>query len=59
MGFKPAGGIKTASEALEWMILIKQELGNEWLDKSLFRIGASSLLDDIVKNIDKLIKSNV
>ncbi|XP_051174569.1 deoxyribose-phosphate aldolase [Leptopilina boulardi] len=59
VGFKPAGGIKTASEALEWMILIKQELGNEWLDKSLFRIGASSLLDDIVKNIDKLIKSNV
>lgn len=59
MGFKPAGGIKTASQALQWMILIKQELGDEWLDKSLFRIGASSLLDDIVKNINNLLKTHV
>lgn len=59
VGFKPAGGIKTASQALQWMILIKQELGDEWLDKSLFRIGASSLLDDIVKNINNLLKTHV
>lgn len=48
VGFKPAGGIKTSQEALEWMMLVQTELGEEWLTKNLFRIGASSLLDDIV-----------
>ncbi|XP_076247137.1 deoxyribose-phosphate aldolase [Calliopsis andreniformis] len=48
VGFKPAGGIKTAQNALEWMMLTQMELGDEWLTKKLFRIGASSLLDDVV-----------
>ncbi|XP_034186085.2 deoxyribose-phosphate aldolase [Osmia lignaria lignaria] len=48
VGFKPAGGIKTSQDALEWMMLAQMELGDEWLTKDLFRIGASSLLDDIV-----------
>ncbi|XP_076166388.1 deoxyribose-phosphate aldolase isoform X2 [Ptiloglossa arizonensis] len=51
IGFKPAGGIKTAQEALEWIMLVQMELGDEWLTKDLFRIGASSLLDDIVRTI--------
>jgi len=51
VGFKPAGGIKTSADALQWLVLVKEELGNQWLNKHLFRIGASSLLDDIVKAI--------
>ncbi len=51
IGFKPAGGIRTAKQALEWLILIKEELGDTWLDPSLFRIGASSLLGDIERQL--------
>ena len=47
IGYKPAGGIRTAKEALAFLILIKEELGNEWLNNELFRFGASSLLGDI------------
>jgi len=46
-GIKPAGGIKTTEQALQWWALVRQELGEEWLNKDHFRIGASSLLDDI------------
>ncbi|XP_012056610.1 PREDICTED: deoxyribose-phosphate aldolase [Atta cephalotes] len=52
-GFKPAGGIKTAQDALEWMVLIKEELGNSWLTSNRFRIGASSLLQNISTEIIK------
>ncbi len=52
VGFKPAGGIRTAKEALEWMILIKEELGNDWLTPQLFRFGASSLLGDIERQLE-------
>ncbi|EFN89199.1 deoxyribose-phosphate aldolase [Harpegnathos saltator] len=51
IGIKPAGGIKTAQDALEWMVLIKEELGSAWLNKTNFRIGASSLLGNIEKEI--------
>lgn len=51
MGFKPAGGIRTASDALNWLKLINRELGRDWLDKKLFRIGASGLLTDIEREI--------
>jgi len=51
VGFKPAGGIRKAKDALEWLILMKEELGNEWLKPSLFRIGASSLLGDIERQL--------
>lgn len=47
VGFKPAGGIRTARESLVWLILMKEELGNDWLSPHLFRLGASSLLADI------------
>ncbi|XP_076282594.1 deoxyribose-phosphate aldolase [Lasioglossum baleicum] len=54
VGFKPAGGIKTSQEALEWMMLVRTELGDDWLTKDLFRIGASSLLDNIVETINSM-----
>ncbi|XP_010289551.1 PREDICTED: putative deoxyribose-phosphate aldolase [Phaethon lepturus] len=51
VGFKPAGGIRTAREAITWLMLVKEELGVEWLTPELFRLGASSLLEDIEKQI--------
>ena len=52
VGFKPAGGIRTAKQALEWLILMKEELGNAWLSPNLFRFGASSLLTDIERQLE-------
>jgi deoxyribose-phosphate aldolase len=52
VGFKPAGGIRTAKQALEWLILMKEELGDDWLRPNLFRIGASSLLADIERQLE-------
>jgi deoxyribose-phosphate aldolase len=51
VGFKPAGGIRSAKQALDWLILMKEELGNEWLNNRLFRIGASGLLSDIERQL--------
>lgn len=52
IGFKPAGGISTAKSALEWLILINEELGRRWLEPDLFRFGASSLLTDIERQLE-------
>ena len=52
VGFKPAGGIRTAKESLLWLTLMKEELGNAWLGPELFRFGASSLLGDIERQIE-------
>lgn len=52
VGFKPAGGIRTARDALLWLILMKEELGREWLDARLFRFGASSLLADLERQLE-------
>jgi deoxyribose-phosphate aldolase len=52
VGFKPAGGIKTAKQSLEWMYLMKDELGRSWLEPSLFRFGASSMLADIERQLE-------
>ncbi len=52
VGFKPAGGIRTAKQALDWMILMKEELGDRWLRPDLFRIGASTLLSDIERQLE-------
>ena len=51
IGFKPAGGISTAKSVLEFLILVYEELGNIWVDPSLLRIGASSLLIDIERQL--------
>jgi deoxyribose-phosphate aldolase len=52
VGFKPAGGLKTAKDALSWLTLMKEELGRDWLEPDLFRIGASSLLGDIERQLE-------
>jgi deoxyribose-phosphate aldolase len=51
IGFKPAGGLRTAKDALNWLILMKEELGLKWMQSDLFRIGASSLLTDIERQL--------
>jgi deoxyribose-phosphate aldolase len=52
VGLKAAGGIRTAREALDWLALLKEELGEQWLRPRLFRIGASSLLTDIERQLE-------
>lgn len=51
VGFKPAGGIRTAKDAMAWQIMMKEELGNDWLQPDLFRFGASALLGDIERQL--------
>jgi len=55
VGFKPAGGIRSAKSSLDWLILIKEELGNEWLNNHLFRLGASGLLSDIERQLSHFV----
>ncbi len=52
VGYKPAGGISKAKDSLNYLALIKEELGDEWLNADLFRFGASSLLGDIERQLD-------
>jgi deoxyribose-phosphate aldolase len=52
VGFKPAGGISTAKDAMAFQFVMKEELGNPWLEPGLFRIGASSLLADIERQLE-------
>lgn len=52
VGFKPAGGIRTAKSSLEYLFLMKEELGDRWLRPDLFRFGASSLLTDIERQLE-------
>lgn len=51
VGFKPAGGIRSAKDACTWLMLMKEELGDEWLSPHLFRLGASALLLDIERQL--------
>jgi len=55
IGYKPAGGISTAKDVLNYQVVIKEELGNDWLQPDLFRIGASSLLADIERQLEQFI----
>ena len=55
VGFKPAGGLKTAKDALSWLTLMKEELGNRWLEPDMFRIGASSMLGDIERQLEHFV----
>jgi deoxyribose-phosphate aldolase len=52
VGFKPAGGIRTAKQSIEWLALIKEELGPSWMRAEMFRFGASSLLGDIERQLE-------
>lgn len=55
VGFKPAGGIRTAKQALDWLILMKEELGDRWLRPHLFRFGASGLLTDVERQLEHFV----
>jgi deoxyribose-phosphate aldolase len=52
VGFKAAGGIRTAKQSLDWLALMKEELGRSWLEPSLFRFGASGMLGDIERQLE-------
>ena len=53
IGMKPAGGISTAKQAIQFLVMIKETLGNDWLSPKLFRFGASSLANDVLMQIVK------
>jgi deoxyribose-phosphate aldolase len=55
VGYKPAGGIRTAKQALEYLLLMKEELGDRWLQPDLFRFGASALLTDIERQLEHFV----
>jgi deoxyribose-phosphate aldolase len=52
VGFKPAGGIRTAKQSIEWLGMMKEELGDAWLRPEMFRFGASSMLADIERQLE-------
>jgi deoxyribose-phosphate aldolase len=52
VGFKPAGGIRTAKQSIEWLAMMKEELGLPWMKADLFRFGASNLLNDIERQLE-------
>jgi deoxyribose-phosphate aldolase len=55
VGFKPAGGIRAAKGALEWLMLMKEELGERWMRPDRFRLGASGLLTDIERQLEHFV----
>ena len=58
VGYKPAGGISKAKDAITYLALIKEELGDRWLQPDLFRLGASSLLGDIERQLEHHVTGN-
>ena len=58
VGYKPAGGISKAKDAITYLALIKEELGDRWLQPDLFRFGASSLLNDIERQLEHHVSGN-
>ncbi len=58
IGMKPAGGISTSKEALQYLVMVKETLGDDWLTPHLFRFGASSLLTDVTLQIAKMEDGN-
>lgn len=55
VGYKPAGGIRTAKQSLDYLVLMKEELGDRWLQPDRFRFGASSLLTDIERQLEHFV----
>ncbi|MCU0684285.1 MAG: deoxyribose-phosphate aldolase [Polyangiaceae bacterium] len=53
IGMKPAGGIRTAKQALHYLVLVKETLGDDWLTPDLFRFGASALVNDVLMQLEK------
>ncbi len=58
IGMKPAGGIKTAKQALAYLVMVKETMGDDWLTPGLFRFGASTLANDVLMQIAKLTDGN-
>ena len=58
IGMKPAGGIRTAKEALAYLVMVKETLGDDWLTPDLFRFGASTLVNDVLMQIVKTVDGN-
>jgi deoxyribose-phosphate aldolase len=58
IGMKPAGGIRTAKEALAYLVMVKETLGDDWLTPALFRFGASTLLNDVLMQLVKVADAN-
>jgi deoxyribose-phosphate aldolase len=58
VGMKPAGGIRTSKQALAYLVMVKETLGDDWLSPQLFRFGASSLVNDVLMQIAKTIDGN-
>jgi deoxyribose-phosphate aldolase len=58
IGMKPAGGIRTAKQALAYLVMVKETLGDDWLTADLFRFGASTLANDVLMQIAKVVDGN-
>jgi deoxyribose-phosphate aldolase len=58
IGMKPAGGIRTAKQALAYLVMVKETLGDDWLTNELFRFGASTLVNDVLMQIAKSVDGN-
>ena len=58
VGMKPAGGIRTSKQALHYLVMVKETLGDDWLTPGLFRFGASTLLNDVLMQIAKQVDGN-
>ena len=58
IGMKPAGGIRNAKQALAYLVMVKETLGDDWLTPDLFRFGASTLVNDVLMQIVKTVDGN-
>src|SRR5204863_5553888 len=58
IGMKPAGGIRTAKQALAYLVMLKETLGDDWLTPDLFRFGASTLVNDVLMQVVKTMDGN-
>ena len=58
IGMKPAGGIRSAKQALAYLVMLKETLGDDWLTPDLFRFGASTLVNDVLMQIVKSVDGN-
>ncbi len=58
IGMKPAGGIRTSKQALAYLVMVKETLGDDWLTPELFRFGASTLVNDVLMQIAKQVEGN-
>jgi deoxyribose-phosphate aldolase len=58
IGMKPAGGVRNAKQSLHYLVMVKETLGDDWLTPDLFRLGASSLLNDVLMQIARVVEGN-